>query len=96
MNKLIIISTNNTVFYGIIIKNNTNNIIYDVIASDNIYKNDRRLYSLKYNSNDVDKFINANKINANFTYGIRPNVKKLKNAVLSKNKLYQMDIEDKI
>ena len=93
MNKLIIISTPYTVFYGVIVKDNTNKIIYDVIASDNIYKNDRRLYSLKYNNNDIDEFIKNNKINANFTYGIKPNIKKLKNAVLSKNKLYQMNID---
>jgi len=94
MNKLLVISCNNNrVFYGLILKDTTNKIIYDVIASDNIYKDDRRIYSLKLNNRDIDDMIKENKKNAYFTTGIRPPIKKLKNAVLSKNKLFQMDIE---
>jgi hypothetical protein len=94
MNKLLVISCNNSrVYYGLILKDTKNNIIYDVIASDNIYRDDRHIYSLKMNNRDIDNMLNENKKNANFTTGIRPPIKKLKNAVLSKNKLFQMDIE---
>jgi len=93
MSKLLIISTLNRVYYGLITKDNLNNIIYDVIASDNIYRDDRRLYSLKFNNNDVDALIKENKKNVYFTSGIRPNIKRIKNAVLSKTKLYINDIE---
>jgi len=94
MNKLLIISTINRVFYGLIVKDTTNNIIYDVIASDNIYRDDRRIYSLKLNNRDIDDILKENKKNVYFTSGIRPTVKKIKNAVLSKSKLFMMDIDE--
>ncbi len=93
MSKLLIISTLNRVYYGLITKDNINNIIYDVIASDNIYRDDRRLYSLKFDNNDINTIIKENKKNVYFTSGIRPNIKRIKNAVLSKTKLYINDIE---
>jgi hypothetical protein len=95
MNKLLVISCNNNrVYYGLILKDNRNNIIYDVIASDNIYKDDRRIYSLKMNNRDIEDMLKENKKNVYFTTGIRPPIKKLQNAILSKTKLFQMDITD--
>jgi len=93
MSKLLIISTLNRVYYGLITKDNINNIIYDVIASDNIYRDDRRLYSLKFDNDDINTILKENKKNVYFTSGIRPNIKRIKNAVLSKTKLYINDIE---
>ena len=94
MIKIVCITIFNRVYYGLITKDNIKNIIYDVIASDNIYReNDRKIYSLKYNNDDIQNIINENKTkDIYFTSNYRCKIKKVNNAVLSKNKLYIMNL----
>ena len=94
MIKLLCITIYNRVYYGLITKDNIKNIIYDVIASDNIYRDtDRKIYNIKYNNNDIQNIIDENKTkDIYFTSNNRCKIKKLKNAVLSKNKLFVLNM----
>ena len=94
MIKLICITIYNRIYYGLITKDNIKNIIYDVIASDNIYREtDRKIYNIKYNNNDIQNIIDENKTkDIYFTSTDRCKIKKLKNAVLSKNKLFVLNM----
>jgi len=85
---LILISTNTRLYYGIITKDSFNNIVYDVLASDAIYKeNNRQIYNNNFNDNDIQKIINDNiKNDVYFTNKINK-IKKIKHAIINKNKL---------
>jgi len=89
--KLIIISVVNNIFYGKITKDNKNNIIYDVLASENIYNNKRKYINSSMDNTTIDNLIKKFKDNVYFTSFPACNFEKMKNVSISKKKLYKMD-----
>ncbi len=91
MINIVIISTNNAVFYGLVTKDNLNNILYDALASDNIYTNERKYINSNMDTITINNLIMKFKKTVYFTTKIRCNLKKLKNISISKKKLFILD-----
>jgi hypothetical protein len=87
MSKIIAITYNNYVIYGIITKDNINNIMYDVLATQHIYKNERNYINFNMPRHEIDNIINNKNNSVYIASKSRYNINKIKNNIISKNKI---------
>ena len=87
MSKILTITYNNYVIYGIITKDNKNNIMYDVLATQHIFKNERNYININLPRHEIDSIINNKNNSVYIASKSRYNINKIKNNTISKNKI---------